>query len=50
MVDVAVKTFELRVVAVYVHNSTGERHSSFQRLEPFLDDSKWLVLMIRGRG
>ena len=43
--DIAVKTFKFRVVAVYAPNIVGERRSFFQRLEPFLDDSKRLVLM-----
>ena len=43
--DIAVKTFEFRVVAVYAPNITGERRSFFRQLEPFLDDSKRLVLM-----
>ena len=36
--DVAVKTFEFRVVAVYAPKATGERRSFFRQLEPFLDD------------
>ena len=43
--DVAVKTFEFRVVAVYAPNTSGERRSFHRRLEPFLDDSKQLILM-----
>ena len=43
--DVAVKTFEFRVVAVYVPNSAGERRSFFRRLGLFLDDSKRTVLV-----
>ena len=43
--DIAVKTFEFQVVAVYAPNTAGERRSFFRRLEPFLEDSKWLVLM-----
>ena len=43
--DVAVKSFEFWVVAVYVPNCIGERRSFFRRLGPFLDDSKLLVLM-----
>ena len=43
--DVAVKTFEFRVVAVYASNSTGERRSSFWRLGPFLDNPNWIVLV-----
>ena len=37
--DVAVKTFEFRMVAVYVPNILGEKRSFFRRLAPFLDDS-----------
>ena len=43
--DVAVKTFELRVVAVYAPNLAGERHSFFRWLGPFLDDPKRTVLV-----
>ena len=43
--DIAVKTFEFRVVAIYAPNTAGERRSFFRRLEAFLDDSKRLVLM-----
>ena len=43
--DIAVKTFEFRVVAVYAPNTVGERHSFFWQLEPFLDHLKRLVLM-----
>ena len=43
--DIAVKTYEFRVVAVYAPNTASERRSFFLRLEPFLDDPKWLVLM-----
>ena len=43
--DVAVKSFEFRVVAVYGPNCTGKRCSFFWRLGPFLDDPKRLVLM-----
>ena len=43
--DVAVKRFEFWLVAVYAPNSIGERSSFSRQLEPFLDDSKWLVLM-----
>ena len=45
VVDIAVKTFEFRVVAVYAPNTVGERRSFFRQLEPFPDDSKRLVLM-----
>ena len=30
---------------MYASNSVGGRRSFFQRLGPFHDDSKWLVLM-----
>ena len=43
--DVALKTFEFRVVGVYAPNSIGDRRSFFRRLWPFLDDSKQLVLV-----
>ena len=43
--DIAVKTFEFRVGAVYAPSTVGERRSFFRQLEPFLDDSKRLVLM-----
>ena len=44
MADIAVKT-EFWVVAIYALNATGERRSFFRRLEPFLDNSKWVVLV-----
>ena len=43
--DVAVKSFEFRLVAVYVPNIAVERVSFFRRLARFLDDTKRLVLM-----
>ena len=43
--DVAVKSFEFRLVAVYAPNIAAERVSFFRRLAPFLDDSKRLALM-----
>ena len=45
MVDVAVKSFKFRLVAVYAPNIAVERVSFFRRLAPFLDDTKQLVLM-----
>ena len=45
VVDVVVKTFEFRVFAVHAPNTVGERYSFFRRLEPFLDNSKQLVLV-----
>ena len=45
VVDVAVKSFKFRVVAVYAPNTTVKRVSFFHWLAPFLDDPKWLVLM-----
>ena len=45
VVDVAVKSFKFRLVAVYAPNIVAERVSFFRRLAPFLDDTKWLVLM-----
>ena len=44
VVDVAVKSFKFRLVAVYVPNISVERVSFFRRFAPFLDDSKRLVL------
>ena len=43
-VDVAVKSFKFRLVAVYAPNIAVERVSFF-RLALFLDDTKRLVLM-----
>ena len=43
--DIAVKTFEFRVVALYTPNTSGERRSFYRRLEPFLDDSKRIIVM-----
>ena len=43
--NVAVKSFEFRVVAVCVLSSVGKRHSFLQWLVPFLDNLKWLVLV-----
>ena len=43
--EFAVKTFEFRVVAVYAPSTSGERRSFYRRLEPFLDDSKRIILM-----
>ena len=43
--DIAVKTFEFRVVTVYAPNASGKRRSFYRRLEPFLDDSKRIILM-----
>ena len=45
MADVAVKSFEFQVIAVYTPNSFGDRRSFFWRLGPFLDNSKQLVLV-----
>ena len=36
--DIAVKSFEFRVVAIYAPNCVGERRSFFRRLGPFLKD------------
>ena len=46
VVDVAVKSFKFRLVAVYASNITVERVSFFRRLAPFMDDTKWLLLMV----
>ena len=43
--DVAVKSIEFRVVAVYAPDCVSERRSFFRRLEPFLDDPKRRVLV-----
>ena len=43
--NVAIKTFEFRVITVYASNSAGERRSFFWWLGPFLDNSKRLVLV-----
>ena len=43
--DVAVKSFEFRLVVVYAPNSVGERRFFFRRLEPFLDDPKQIILV-----
>ena len=43
VVDVAVKSFEFRVVVVDAPNSIGETRSFYRRLVPFLDDLKKLV-------
>ena len=43
--DVAVKSFELRVVAVHAPNSVSERLSVFWRMEPFLDYPKRIILV-----
>ena len=44
LVDVAVKSFKFRLVAVYAPNIAAKRVSFFRRLAPFLDDPKRLVL------
>ena len=43
--DVGVKSFKFRLVVVYAPITAVERVSFFRRLAPFLDDSKWLVLI-----
>ena len=43
--DVIVKSFEFRVVAVYVPNCVGERCSFFQWLELSLNDPKHIILV-----
>ena len=43
--DVAVKTFEFRIAAVYAPNSAAERRSFLWRLGSFLDASQWTVLV-----
>ena len=44
MANVAVKSFDFRVVAVYAHTCVGKRRSFFRRLEQFLDDPKRIIL------
>ena len=43
--DVAVNNFAFQVVVVYSPTYIGERRSFFQLLEPFLSDSKRIVLV-----
>ena len=43
--DVAVKSFDFRVVTVYTPNIAAERVFFFQRLALFLDDPKRIVLV-----
>ena len=43
--NIAVKSFEFRVVAVYAPNIAAERISFIRRLAPFLDDPKRTVLV-----
>ena len=45
VVEVAVKSFKFRLVAVYASNIAAERVYFFRRLALFLDDTKRLVLM-----
>ena len=45
MADYADKSFKFRVVYVYALNITAERCSFFWWFEPFLDDSKQLILV-----
>ena len=45
MAEVAVKSFEFRLVGVYAPSTAVERVSCFRRLASFLDNSKRLVLM-----
>ena len=45
VVDVAVKSFQFRLVEFYAPNIITERVSFCRRLAPFLDDTKRLVLM-----
>ena len=42
---VAMKSFAIRVIAIYVPNYIGQRRSLFRRLEPFLGYSKRIVLV-----
>ena len=43
--DVAVKSFEFQVTAVYAPSITAERVSFFWQLVPFLNNPKWKVLV-----
>ena len=43
--DVAVKSYEFRLVAHYAPKIAAERGFCFRRLAPFLDDPKWIVLV-----
>ena len=43
--DVAMKSFSFRVVTVYAPNTIGVRRAVFRRLEPFLGNSKRIVLV-----
>ena len=43
--DVALKTFEFRIAAVHVPNTTAEKRSFLRRLGSFLDASKRIVLV-----
>ena len=45
LADVAVKSFKVQVVAVYVPDIASERAFIFQQLAPFLDDPKRSVLV-----
>ena len=45
VVDVAIKSFKFQVAAVYVPNILAERVSLSQRLVPFLNDLKQIVLV-----
>ena len=45
VVNVAVKSVEFQVTAIYALNIAEERLSFFRRLAPFLDDPKQLVLV-----
>ena len=48
--DIAVTSFEFRLVMVYAPNTPVERVSFFRRLAPFLDNSKQLVWVIGMRS
>ena len=45
MADVAVKTFEFRIAAVYTPNTASERRPFLRRLGPFLDALRRRVLV-----
>ena len=43
--DIAVKAFEVRVVAIHAPNCIGKKRSLFRRLAPFLDYLKRLIVL-----
>ena len=45
VVYVVVKSFEFRVAPIYAANIAAESVSFFRQLAPFLDNSKWIILV-----